>query len=93
MMKHYFHVWKNTLNELNDFSCRVEFLQCKIRQNICEAKTLDINEYMCSLQDSLRKHERNLLQIVMNKNNNLSGINDQSGFVEVNKINMKREFC
>jgi hypothetical protein len=68
-MDNYFVTWRKTLSELNNFSCQVEFLQCKMRQYITTKKDLNINEYLKSLDQLLKTHERNLFNIESNKPN------------------------
>lgn len=62
-MKHYYLEWKRTLNELNDFSSKVEFLQSRIRNNVIINKNLDIEKYLDSLKTYVNNHEIKLHQI------------------------------
>lgn len=59
MRKKYLN-WKNTLSELNDFSCKIEFLQCKMRNMIACQKFMDIDKYLISLRKLLSEHEHKL---------------------------------
>ena len=63
VMKHYYLEWKKTLNELNDFSCKIEFLQSKLRNNVIYNKNLDIEKYLNSLKTHVKNHTYNLRMI------------------------------
>lgn len=62
MQKNLF-TWKQTLIELNDFNCKIEFLQTHFRRKIAERKKLNIDEYVDSLRTLFKKHEKKLRNI------------------------------
>lgn len=52
--------WKQTLSELNDYSCKIEFLQCEMRNLIVCTRCINIDKYLKSLRNILKDHEENL---------------------------------
>ena len=81
-MKQEYLSWKNLLNELNDFNCKIEFLQIKIRKNLILNKNFNITEYVSKLRGLLDQHSKNLSSIEANNSNfvNLSGNTEQLKF-------------
>lgn len=63
-MEHHNFEWRSILSELNDFSCKVEFLQCETRRHVILKKNLDIGEYLIFLKNIMMKHELNLDKIL-----------------------------
>lgn len=59
--------WKSLLSELNDFSCKVEFLQSKMRFNIINLKSFNKQDYLDSLHLIESEHEQNLAQFSLNE--------------------------
>lgn len=62
------------LIELNDFNCKIEFLQSHFRRNIAERKMLNIDEYVNSLRILFEKHEKNLRNISIKNQEQTEGI-------------------
>jgi hypothetical protein len=60
--------WKKTLTELNNFHCRIEFLQSRIRDFVVERKGINIGDYIKELNKFIEEHEYNLYSIE-DKNN------------------------
>lgn len=52
--------WKQTLSELNDYSCKIEFLQCEMRNSIVCSRCMNIDKYLKTLKSILNDHEENL---------------------------------
>ena len=52
---------KNSLTELNDYSCRIELLQSEMRNDVVNEKHLNIRKYLNVLRDMLTEHEYNLV--------------------------------
>lgn len=52
---------KNSLTELNDYSCKIEFLQSEMRKDVVADKHLNIKKYLNALRDMLTEHEYNLV--------------------------------
>ncbi|MCB0748763.1 MAG: hypothetical protein H6613_13450 [Ignavibacteriales bacterium] len=63
--------WKNTLIELNDFCCKVEFLNSKMRDIVACRRQMDIAQYLTSLRELINKHEQNLSLISFVKEANV----------------------
>lgn len=59
-MKYYSSAWQNTLSELNDFSCQIEFLQSRIRNQVSMKKQVDFNKYIEFVKKLVVEHEHNL---------------------------------
>jgi len=71
-MENFYLSWKKTLNELNDFNCKVEFLQSNIRENVITRKNLNIDMYLSDLLGLVNKHLENLNLIAKSKKYELS---------------------
>ena len=52
---------KNNLTELDDYGCRIEFLQREMRKYFVTDKRLNIGKYLNALRDMLTEHELNLV--------------------------------
>ena len=52
--------WINILAELNDFSCKIEFLESEIRNTLGTRKELDTKKYLGSIKKLVNEHEYNL---------------------------------
>lgn len=59
-MKSNYSKWNSLLNELNSFSCKIEFLQSKMRYSITNLNSFDKQEYLKSLKIIESEHEQNL---------------------------------
>lgn len=65
--------WRQTLTELNDFSCKIEFLQCRLRKSISEKKRLNLDDYLSSLKQLMLRHQQNL-KVISSNNNKIKDI-------------------
>lgn len=63
-----FNGWNNTLKELNNFNCKIEFLQSKMRDIVVRRKGFDIPEYLETLRKIITEHEYHLYSIADKKN-------------------------
>ena len=59
-MKYYSSAWKNTLSELNDFSCQIEFLQSRLRNQVSMKKQVEFDKYIEFVKKLVVEHEHNL---------------------------------
>lgn len=56
----YFVGWRNTLYELNEFGCKIEFLQSKMRKKVAIRKITDVDKYIEAVKKLVVEHEHNL---------------------------------
>lgn len=52
--------WRNLLYELNEFGCKIEFLQSKMRNQVVVGKIADVDKYIESVKKLVVEHEHNL---------------------------------
>lgn len=52
--------WRNILYELNEFGCKIEFIQSKTRDYVAIKKKVDIDKYIESIKKLVIEHEHNL---------------------------------
>ena len=52
--------WRNILYELNEFGCKIEFIQSKTRDCVAIKKKVDIDKYIESIKKLVIEHEHNL---------------------------------
>ena len=62
-MNKYYFSWNLLLNELNDFSCKVEFLQSRFRRKLVRSKIFSVREYVENINDLLQDHTENLNRV------------------------------
>ena len=67
-MEQNFSNWNNILSELIDFSCKIEFLQSKMRLSVISHNPFDSDKYLKSLKLIISKHEHNLSLIPFSGN-------------------------
>jgi len=56
--------WGNTLNELDNFECKIEFLQSKIRSMVVCEKSMDTADYFKTLEGMVNEHKDNLTKSI-----------------------------
>lgn len=52
--------WRNILYELNEFGCKIEFIQSKTRDCVAIRKMIDIDKYIETIKKLVVEHENNL---------------------------------
>lgn len=52
--------WNNILSELNDFSCKIEFLQSEMRGILATSKLLNTEAYLETIKELVNEHKHNL---------------------------------
>lgn len=52
--------WEDILYELNNFSCKIEFLEGETRSKLCNEKKINMNIYFNNLKKLLNEHKYNL---------------------------------
>ncbi len=52
--------WRNLLYELNEFGCKIEFLQSKMRNQVIVEKNVDVDKYINSVKKLVVEHEHKL---------------------------------
>lgn len=52
--------WNNILSELNDFSCKIEFLESEMRVLLATKKLADTEKYLKTVKKLVNEHEHNL---------------------------------
>lgn len=67
-MREHNEVWNKTLVELNNFSCKIEFLQSKMRNTIVMKKNMDKEKYFEFLDKIFLEHKHNLHSITNQHN-------------------------
>lgn len=62
-MKTNYESWNKTLVELNNFSCKIEFLQGKMRTAVVNRKSMDMTKYYDFLDKIVGEHKLSLSTI------------------------------
>ena len=52
--------WRNILYELNEFGCKIEFIQSKTRDCVAIRKMIDVDKYIETIKKLVVEHEHNL---------------------------------
>lgn len=52
--------WRNILYELNEFGCKIEFIQSKTRNSVAIRKMVDIDKYIEAIKKLVVEHENKL---------------------------------
>ena len=70
-MEKNYEVWNKTLVELNNFSCKIEFLQSKMRNIVIMKKNMDKAKYFEFLDKLFLEHKHNLTSIIDENDKNV----------------------
>lgn len=52
--------WKSILYEMNNFNCKIEFLQTEMRKLVFLKENIDLNKYIYEIKNLVTEHEHNL---------------------------------
>lgn len=67
-MEKNYEVWNETLVELNNFSCKIEFLQSRMRNTVVTKKSMDKAKYFELIDNLFLEHKHNLCSIIDRNN-------------------------